>query len=179
MFKKRVAYGDVNEHLLDNVEGVIPDIIKEVKRCSIIKKKLTLEQFQRMVDYYKTSPGLYNIVSMEPYGGAITDLKPDATAFVHRDGYFDIFVDSFWMPNQDEKIEQKAHEIAKDWLDDYFESDKMKDIWSEYYYQNYPYQDYKNWEKGYFGTNYPKLRKVKKCYDPQNFFNFPQSIKPE
>jgi hypothetical protein len=169
LWQKQVTYASANQHLLDNVEGIIPDTIKETKRCAYVEKALTREDYQKMVDYFKTSPNQYNIVSMEPYGGAINEVKPTRTAFVHRNAYFDIFTDSFWMTD-DEKEE------AFSWLRNYYESEKMKDIWSVHYYQNYVNDEYKNWQQGYFGENYPKLQSIKRKWDRDNVFNFPQSI---
>jgi FAD/FMN-containing dehydrogenase len=170
LWKIQIPYSSANEHLLDNVEGVIPDTIKETKRCAYINKPLSKSQYQKMIDYFMTSPSLYNIVSMEPYGGAINEVTENATAFVHRDTYFDIFTDSFWMEDAD-KTE------AFKWLKDYYESDKTKDLWSNNYYQNYPNSEYKNWQNGYFGSNYLQLQEVKRKWDPANKFNFEQSIK--
>ncbi len=171
LWQNTIDYADANEHLLDNVEGVIPDTIKETKRCAYVNDPLTKQQYQKMVDYFKTSPSVYNIVSMEPYGGAINKVPANDTAFVHRNAYFDIFTDSFWM-NDDEKKE------AFEWLKNYYESDVMKDLWSDMYYQNYPNSEYKDWKHGYFGENYERLQKIKRDWDPKNFFNFPQSIQP-
>jgi FAD/FMN-containing dehydrogenase len=176
LWQKQISYGDCNETLLDNVEGVIPDTINETKRCAYINDPLTQAGYQRMIDYFKTSPSVYNIVSMEPYGGAINEVESDATAFVHRNGYFNIFTDSFWMPDSNADVEAKAKKEAFKWLLDYYESDDMKDLWSNNYYQNYPNSLYKNWQKGYFDSNYPRLQDIKRKWDPKNVFNFEQSI---
>jgi FAD/FMN-containing dehydrogenase len=130
---------------------------------------LTEEQYQKMVDYFKTSPNLYNIVSMEPYGGAINEIPENATAFVHRNAYFDIFTDSFWQDDKDK-------EEAVNWLSGFYNSEEMKDLWSNNYYQNYPNSDYSNWQNGYFGSNYSILQSVKRTWDPTNRFNYEQSI---
>lgn len=171
LWQKQIAYADANEHLLDNVEGIIPDMIKETKRCAYIERALTEAEFQKMVDYFKTSPNPYNIVSMEPYGGAICEVAPNATAFVHRNAYFDIFTDSFWMQDSEQAE-------AFQWLRDYYESAPMKEIWSNHYYQNYANPEYKDWQNGYFGENYPRLRQIKRDWDPDNRFHFAQSIDP-
>ncbi|NIE63184.1 FAD-binding oxidoreductase [Burkholderia sp. Ax-1719] len=171
LWKGRIPYSQANEHLLDNVEGVIPDAIKETKRCAYVERPLNEADYQKMVDYFKTSPSLYNIVSMEPYGGAINNVAPDATAFVHRNAYFDIFVDSFWMDEADKPEAFK-------WLHDYFESPETKELWSNHYYQNYPNSEYKNWQNGYFGINYQRLQQIKAHWDPTNFFHYEQSIQP-
>ena len=169
LWTKRINYSDANEHLLDNVEGVIPDAAKESKRCAYVERALTQADYQRIVDYFKRSPNLYNIVSMEPYGGAINARQPGDTAFVHRRAYFDIFVDSFWM-------QASERPQAFQWLRNYFESAEMKDLWSGHYYQNYPNSEYTNWQEGYFGSNYPRLQEVKRQWDPLNFFTYEQAI---
>ncbi|MTW09741.1 FAD-binding protein [Pseudoduganella eburnea] len=171
LWQHQIPYAAANEHLLDNVEGIIPDTIKETKRCAYIERALSEQEFQKMVDYFKTSPNPYNIVSMEPYGGAINKVAPHETAFVHRNAYFDIFTDSFWMQDS-EKAE------AFRWLKDYYESPDMKGLWSNRYYQNYVNAEYKDWQHGYFGENYDELQQVKAQWDPDNRFRYPQSIEP-
>ena len=35
-----------------------------------------------------------------------------------------------------------------------------------------------DWQSAYFGENIAKLKQVKQIYDPENFFDFEQSIPP-
>lgn len=176
MWTKQYSYSSMNEHLLDNVEGVIPDTVKETKRCSLIERALDLGEYQEMVDYFRTTPNEFNILSLEPYGGAINEMAPDKTAYVHRDAYFDIFVDSFWPGNTNDAKEDDKEKEAFTWLDRYFNSRETKKLWSNHYYQNYPNSNYTNWQEGYFGSNYPRLQEVKAKWDPDNFFRYEQSI---
>lgn len=169
LWQKQISYEQVNEHLLDNVEGVIPDNYKETKRCAYVINALSEAQYQQIVDYYCKTPSVYNICSMEPYGGAINAVTANATAFVHRNAYFNIFTDAFW-------LEEKDRGPGFEWLYGFYNSAAMQGLWSQYYYQNYPNPDYTNWQNGYFGSNYAQLQQVKHQYDPDNFFNFEQSI---
>jgi FAD/FMN-containing dehydrogenase len=44
-------------------------------------------------------------------------------------------------------------------------------------YVNFPYNQTPNYEQAYYGEHVRRLQCVKKEYDPQNIFSFPQSIK--
>ena len=127
------------------------------------ERALDLEEYQEMVDYFCTTPNEYNILSLEPYGGIINEMTSDATAYVHRDAYFDIFVDSFWPgESNDVKKDKEDKEKAFVWLDNCFNSKKNKQFWwSNHYYQNYPNSKYANWQECYFGSNYSRLQEVK------------------
>jgi Berberine and berberine like len=43
-------------------------------------------------------------------------------------------------------------------------------------YQNYLDPDLVNWQRAYFGANYPMLQKVKATYDPPRRVHVPQAI---
>jgi hypothetical protein len=169
--KSMVPYAYANQHLLDDVENIIPPTAKETKRCAYIERKLSQDEYQVIVDYFTTTPSRFNIVSMEPYGGRINEINPKDCAFVHRNSYFDIFVDSFWVSDSEEQR-------ARDWLRNYFESPKLKNIWSTHIYQNYMNSEYDNWADAYFGENYLELQKIKSKLDPKSFFNYEQGIRP-
>ncbi len=43
-------------------------------------------------------------------------------------------------------------------------------------YVNYIDEELENWQDKYYGEHYEKLQKIKYQVDPNNFFNFKQSI---
>ena len=43
-------------------------------------------------------------------------------------------------------------------------------------YRNYPDINFPDWQQAYYGNNYEKLQKVKQALDPDNLFQYPQSI---
>ncbi|MGZ4224020.1 MAG: FAD-dependent oxidoreductase [Solirubrobacteraceae bacterium] len=43
-------------------------------------------------------------------------------------------------------------------------------------YFNYTDPDLKHWQNAYYGSNYRRLLKIRRKYDPHHYFNFPQAI---
>jgi FAD/FMN-containing dehydrogenase len=107
-------------------------------------------------------------VIFEAYGGAIARVPPEATAFPHRTNtLFCIQYYTEWEKDID------TPQMLKQMKDLY---DSVHSHFSGFAYVNYADLDLVDWQRAYYRDNLQRLRQVKTAYDPQNIFNFPQSI---
>ena len=118
-----------------------------------------LATFAQVVEARGASSGALLI---DAYGGAINRVKPAATAFVHRHVLA--------------SIQYYAGGVgARTWVDS--SRAALRPAVTGAAYVNYIDPHLANWQQAYYGTNLPRLRAVKKTYDPHNLFHFPQSIR--
>jgi FAD/FMN-containing dehydrogenase len=109
-------------------------------------------------------------IAFDALGGAVNRVAPDATAFVHRNGLFNGQFTTTW------RTAAPAEAIAAQqaWLRAFHTA--MKPYASGQAYQNYADAGLADWRQAYFGTNYPRLLKVKARYDPDRVFRIPQTV---
>jgi len=109
-------------------------------------------------------------ITFDSYGGVINQVGVGDTAFVHRDAIACAqYSVTYPSANPSPSVVAGAHL----WLA------QTEDAFAPYAqgsYQNYIDPKLPNWAQAYYGDNLPRLRQVKKSYDPDNFFHFAQSI---
>ena len=108
-------------------------------------------------------------ILLDSYGGKINSVAADATAFVHRD---DLFAMQY-LAYLDEPSHTRG---AKAWTESAW--GPMRDHVSGRAYQGYIDPELKDWERAYYGANYPRLQQVKHKYDPESRFSFKQAVRP-
>src|SRR5438034_504967 len=108
-------------------------------------------------------------VIYDALGGAVSNVAMDATAFPHRRA---LGVLQFVVGWSDPARETDA--VA--WLRSYHGAVRAKDGTAAY--ANYADPDLADWPGAYYGTNYPRLQRIKRAYDPKELFTFPQAIRP-
>ena len=142
-------------------------------KSSYVDSPMTSPHVQRIVDavenLHSRAPTLGGGLAFDAYGGAINVVPSAASAFVHRDKLACIQATYSW------SSETSATEIAagQAWLD--YLGTNVFDA-SSGAYQNYIDPTLENWQDAYYGSNLARLEVVKRAYDPDDVFNFAQSI---
>lgn len=101
-------------------------------------------------------------------GGKVSQVPPDGTAFFYRNAMYIMAPQAVW--NNPRYAEKGAGWVKKAF-------GVIKPL-SEGSFVNFPYSGLIDYERAYYGGNVPRLRTVKREYDPENVFRYPQSIRP-
>jgi FAD/FMN-containing dehydrogenase len=123
----------------------------------------------RAIDARQAAGAGSGAVLLDPYGGALNRVAPDATAFVHRDQLYSAQMLAYWG-----SAGQGA--TADTWLDGL--AGDLRPHTSGQAYQNYIDPGLQGWEQAYYATNLPRLRALKRTWDPDRVFRFRQAIPP-
>jgi FAD/FMN-containing dehydrogenase len=116
-------------------------------------------------------------VALDAFGGAINRVGPTDTAFVHRDALFLAQYSTSWTPEpgaEDAGAGTAAVAGQRAWLASFHAA--MRPFASGQAYQNYADPDLADWQRAYYGANYPRLARIKAAVDPADLFRFPQSV---
>ncbi len=145
------------------VEGVWP-----AEAVDVISEWLERRQRNPLMTRLPVESNLGKIW-FDSLGGEVSSIPPEATAFVHRQAASCVQYQSRW--NVDAPAAVKDANIA--WLEGFHASMSK---WNRGAYVNYPDPTLEDYAQQYYGANLPRLQQVKRAYDPDNVFHFPQSI---
>ena len=121
-------------------------------------------------ELHAEQPGLGGGLAFDAYGGVINRVPAEATAFVHRDTICAIQATLTWgsVPSG------SAFVAGRGWLSTTAKA--LAPYTNGGAYQNYIDPELVDWQRAYYGSNLKRLSSVKRAYDPDNVFHFPQSI---
>lgn len=105
-------------------------------------------------------------IGLDASGGAINRVAADATAFVHRNTLFSAQYTANWNASDPASVVVANHT----WLTNTWQA--MRQYASGAAYQNYIDPDLIDWQRAYYGTNLPRLQRIKAAYDPGDLFHF-------
>jgi FAD/FMN-containing dehydrogenase len=107
-------------------------------------------------------------VTLFAWGGAISRVDPVATAFAHRGEAFLMDNETTWTARDSPRVVT----AGLDWLNGMYQALAPRGP----AYQNFIDPALAHWPLAYYGQNLPRLIAVKRRYDPDRVFRFPQAI---
>jgi FAD/FMN-containing dehydrogenase len=122
-----------------------------------------------MVDYLEGASLPGGVMLFSHQGGAISRVKPDATAFFHRAAPHSAMMIAWW--DDAKEAEPSTQWIRKGWQ-------AIEPHTNGFYVNEVAADDSERRIRGTYGTNYPRLAALKRRYDPNNLFRLNANIKP-
>jgi len=132
-------------------------------------KHITAELSNTIVDYLEHSPADNTVVGIPQFGGAISRVKPTATAYWHREQNYEVIALGFW-------DDAAGAAGTTQWVRGAFKA--IEPFTNGYYVNHGGYDESERRIRGNYGDNYPRLAAIKKRYDPGNLFRLNANIKP-
>jgi len=126
------------------------------------------ELFDALVDGFTPDPGRVTVMLLQQLGGAIRQVRNDATAFPHRDADFDLVALAGW----DDATQTDRH---RSWLKSFWSG---LEGYTRGFYFNTTVGDSQAEVRANFGANYPRLVRLKDRYDPKNLFRLNANVLP-
>ncbi len=124
------------------------------------------------VEQWPGGPGSYEGgVQLEAFGAPskMNEVSPAAMAWMHRDSLYHTVYLNFWGQPQSEAANVE-------WVNGFYAA--MRPYASGQAYQNYIDAGLASWRSAYYGSNWKRLQRIKRAYDPNNLLAFKQGITP-
>lgn len=132
-------------------------------------QRITAEVSDAILDYLERSPADNTVIGISQFGGAISRVKPAATAYWHREPNHEVIVVGGW-------VDPAGAEPTTSWVRGAWKT--LEPLTSGYYVNHGGYDESERRIRANYGNNYQRLAALKKRYDPMNLFRLNANIKP-
>lgn len=161
-------YRDLKRSLaeLDSAEPAEPEPV--ISKSEFFRRSIPASAITELLDTFLRDrvEGQHRELNFTPMGGAYNRVPADTTAFVHRE---ERFLLEHVTGGRAAESDVVAQSVQRSWA--------VVHPWgSGRVYPNFPDPELDDWATAYHAGNYPRLAAVKKAYDPDRLFHFPQSV---
>ena len=149
-------------------DGLVPRGLQHYWKAAYAAD-LSTEMIRAHMEHGPKVPVVNSTVHLYPINGACHDVAADATAFGHRDAKYAVVIAGMWPDAAD-------NDANTQWVRDYYAA--IEPHCQPGGYVNFASADDQSKVAANYGANYPRLREVKREYDPDNLFHLNQNIQP-
>jgi hypothetical protein len=150
------------------LDAAVPDGNQNYWKSTFLRE-LSDAAIDEIVTHANQATSPLTAVLVEQYGGAMSRVADDATAFAHRKAGYDLAILGQW-------VEAGESERHIGWVRGFAEA--MTPYRSGAYLLNFLGEEGDDTIRAAFGGNYDRLVEIKRKYDPDNFFRRNQNIQP-
>lgn len=169
--ERRGSYFELNDFLELYKGASLPIIpvgaVRALADSRYIARTLSADEWGTLTKFFGRSPNTGNFIGLEAYGGRISAVGRNDTAFVHRDASFDVFTWIFW-------LQEAEHAAAVAYTNEF--AAVLGKLGNGEAYQNYPRRENAAYREMYWAENFETLLAIKQKYDPERRFDFQQAV---
>ncbi|MGW5029661.1 FAD-binding oxidoreductase [Streptomyces nigra] len=136
-------------------------------RSDFFDRSLSAAGIRTLMRQMESVRGGSGSIALTALGGAVNRVSPTATAFVHRRSRMLAQYIGSWRAGT-------SGTAVQSWLSSAHEA--MRPYASGAAYQNYTDASLRNWRTAYYGDAATRLTKLRRQYDPEGFFTYPQAL---
>jgi hypothetical protein len=149
-----------------------PERIRLYARSEFFRQPIPMDAVAALLDVFARdrNAGEYRELDFMPWAGAYNRVRPEATAFVHRQERFQLKHAVTVEAGASKAAQRAAHaQVTRSW-------GSVHPWGSGRVFQNFADPDLEDWPQAYYGPNLERLMRVHERYDPDPVFRSERSL---